>query len=128
MSCKNQNQCCNYQNKCCNCCLNCCKCNPKCDHHKKNLADIIESIALEEAGIAHILNAEGEKLQKITANSKDICEILEANDSVSKTISNISMLEQILLSKLEVVYNIIKKCGCKVLDENDCCNIENNEC
>lgn len=32
------------------------------------ISDIIESVALEQTGLSHILNAEGEKIQKVVAN------------------------------------------------------------
>ncbi|MEG0592779.1 MAG: hypothetical protein RR512_05655, partial [Coprobacillus sp.] len=47
--------------------------------------DIIESIALIETSLSHILNAEGEKLQKIIATSDDPDVILEVNDAVNHT-------------------------------------------
>lgn len=78
--------------------------------------DILESIALEEAAIANILNAEGEKLQKIIAESSDVCEILEANKSVLKTIIYATQLEQVVYKKLEALNaccSICKKESCK---------------
>ncbi|MEG2484105.1 MAG: hypothetical protein RSB51_01415 [Clostridia bacterium] len=107
------NQCyANYENpecECSNCC--CCCLEDSESNYEQNISDIIESIALEEAGISHILNAEGEKIQKVLEHSRDICEILKVNESVNKTISNVTMLEQILVAKLEIVHNMInKKC------------------
>lgn len=62
--------------------------------------NILESIALEEAAISHILNAEGEKLQKVLAISNDINTILCVNKEVNETIVNVTGLEQVLYSKL----------------------------
>lgn len=66
--------------------------------------EIIHSIALEEAGIAHILNAEGEKLQKAVASDTTIEELLLVNESVRKTITQITLLEGQLYSKLESLH------------------------
>ncbi len=72
--------------------------------------DILESIALEEAAIAHILNAEGEKLQKAAASAAP-CELLSVNASVQRTIRSVTQLEQVLLSKLESLREICCPCG-----------------
>ncbi|MEG2322237.1 MAG: hypothetical protein RSB71_01985 [Bacilli bacterium] len=78
--------------------------------HQNNDADIIESIALIEAAISHILNAEGEKIQKAIAITDDTCELLKINDSVNQLIKNITFLEHVLYNKLELA----KSC------KNDC--------
>lgn len=77
-------------NQCCKCCDNC---------------NIIESIALQEAGLAHILNAEGEKLQKSVKIAKDICELLCVNKSVIETIDSVTRLELALITKLRQARN-----------------------
>lgn len=69
-------------------------------HNSKN--DIIESIALIEASLAHILNAEGEKIQKAVKKHKNLCELLSINNSVTDTINKVTLLEQVLLNKLEI--------------------------
>lgn len=87
-------------------------CNNKCDNgnhcHKKPCMDILESIALVEASIAHILNAEGEKLQKVLASTDDVEKILEVNHSVNRTMEKAAHLEHLLYNKLEAL--------------NDCCD------
>ncbi|MFV0249440.1 MAG: hypothetical protein ACK5HP_00135 [Bacilli bacterium] len=85
----------------CNICLEPCK-KDKCHvcDCKQQYCDLLESIALEEAAISHILNAEGEKIQKAVCLSNNICDLLKINESVTKTISNVNILEQILLEKL----------------------------
>ncbi|MEG0825951.1 MAG: hypothetical protein RR404_00620 [Bacilli bacterium] len=65
------------------------------------VSDIIESVALEQTGLSHILNAEGEKIQAIVAKGT-VEQILETNRSVQNTINAISRLEQILESKLDL--------------------------
>lgn len=65
------------------------------------ITDIIESVALEQTALSHILNAEGEKIQKVVALSGVTPEILLAtNKSVQTMVDTISKLEMILQSKL----------------------------
>ena len=86
-----------------------CKCNfyicepPGCQSSDICFNHILESIALEEAALAHILNAEGEKIQKAVASSVDINSLLCVNDSVNETIVNATTLEQTLYAKLLVL-------------------------
>jgi hypothetical protein len=58
---------------------------------------------LEEAGLAHILNAEGEKLQKAVALACSVDDLLKINKSVVTTINSVTQLEQVLLAKLQAV-------------------------
>ncbi|MDL2301705.1 hypothetical protein LJC58_05035 [Lachnospiraceae bacterium OttesenSCG-928-D06] len=71
-------------------------------------SDLIESIALMEASLAHILNAEGEKLQKVIACSNNFCELMKVNNSVCCTIKNVTELEKVLLDKLREANRIYK--------------------
>lgn len=65
------------------------------------VTDLIQSIALEETALSHILNAEGEKIQKIIAYQDVTPELLLAtNKSVESTVNAVSRLEMILQSKL----------------------------
>lgn len=68
------------------------------------ITDIIESIALQETALSHILNAEGEKMQAVIA-MEDIsaAELLELNRSVELLVGAVTRLEIILQSKLELV-------------------------
>lgn len=74
--------------------------------------EVIHSIALEEAGLAHILNAEGEKIQKAVAISDNIEQLICVNESVKRTLTQVTLLEGMLYSKLEVLI------GC-----DSCCHI-----
>lgn len=76
-------------------------CDNTCDGGRN---EIIHSIALEEAGIAHILNAEGEKIQKAIANDASIEELLSVNESVQRTITKITLLEGQLYIKLDSLH------------------------
>ena len=70
------------------------------------VTDLIESIALEETALSHILNAEGEKIQAALAVAcTDVSKLLEVNDSVTDMVHAISNLEIILKDKLEFVAN-----------------------
>lgn len=88
--------------------------------------EIMHSIALEEAAIAHILNAEGEKIQKAVACSNSIENLLCINESVKQTIIHITQLETQLYLKLSALqlddycnskYNVDSSCDvdCKYL-------------
>lgn len=74
-------------------------------------SSLLQSIALEEAAISHILNAEGEKIQKILSlHSCESKEILEVNKSVQDTVDKITSLELILKAKLELVTPLFDDC------------------
>lgn len=65
------------------------------------ITDIIESVALEETALSHILNAEGEKIQKMVAMAEVTPDVLLAtNKSVESMVNAVSRLEMILQSKL----------------------------
>lgn len=74
-------------------------------------ASLLQSIALEETAISHILNAEGEKLQKVIAmeecSKKDL---IKVNKSVEDMVDKITSLEIVLKSKLDLVKPILDKC------------------
>lgn len=70
------------------------------------VSDLLESIALEETGLSHILNAEGEKIQAAIAYCNgDICKLLEVNDSVTGLLQAVANLELVLKDKLEIISN-----------------------
>lgn len=71
------------------------------------ISDIIESVALQETGLSHILNAEGEKIQKIVALATHSNDLLAVNKSVESMVNTIARLEMILQSKLELFSCVI---------------------
>ncbi len=85
-------------------CQHCC-CDPCCAP-EESLSEVLESIALLETALSCILNAQGESLQKMVAESDSLEEMLEANQQVSQTITKVTRLEQVLYCKLEALEQI----------------------
>ena len=74
------------------------------------LTMILASIALEEMGLAHIINAEGERIQFVL-NSKmshpcSITDIKDVNQGVERVIREILKLQMLLQEKLEHVVSL----------------------
>ena len=70
------------------------------------ITDLLASVALEQAALSHILNAEGEKLQKILSYSQLAPEtVLQANRSVESLVNSISHLEMVLADKIKLFSN-----------------------
>ena len=68
------------------------------------ITDIVTSVALLESALSHILNAEGEKMERII-DMEDVteAELLCMNRSSENMIDAITRLEMILHAKLETV-------------------------
>lgn len=74
----------------------------------ESVGDIIESIATQEAAIAHVLNAESEKLQTIISSSDvTVQQLLAANKSVKNAVDTVIGLELALKDKLEMFQDTI---------------------
>ncbi|MEL4010341.1 collagen-like protein [Bacillus velezensis] len=74
---------------------------------------LLSSIAMEELGMAHILNAEGEKIQYalgtipgLTGPPSSLADILNLNESVRDTLESLMKQELLLGSKLDSISNI----------------------
>ncbi|AKL84077.1 FliK2 [Bacillus atrophaeus UCMB-5137] len=74
---------------------------------------LLSSIAMEELGMAHILNAEGEKIQYalgtlpgLTGPPSTIDDVLNMNASVRDTLDSLMKQELLLGSKLDSIANI----------------------
>ncbi|MFI3226099.1 MAG: hypothetical protein R3Y09_01705 [Clostridia bacterium] len=79
----------------------------------ETVIDLLESIALEEMAMAHILNAEGEKLQEIVKrfSCKEVCfsQIEDCFKDSQFMVNNLIMKEWLLLNKLNTVIKISNK-------------------
>lgn len=62
--------------------------------------DLIQSVALEQTALGHIINAEGEKIQKVYALNLTNAEVLKINGSVEDMMKAITTLEMVLQCKL----------------------------
>lgn len=69
------------------------------------ITDLIESIALEESALGHILNAEGEKIQKALCSDITMDQVLTVNETVMNMVETINDLEHTLRDKLEFISN-----------------------
>lgn len=71
---------------------------------------ILVSIALEEMSLAHIMNAEGEKLQRVIGDENATMEdLFEINRSVQRTLRNVIKKEMLLQFKLEDTIDLIEE-------------------
>ena len=67
------------------------------------ITDLLVSVALQQAALSHILNAEGEKVQKILSFDGLTPEtVLLTNRSVESMVNSISNLEVILTEKISL--------------------------
>ena len=70
--------------------------------------DLMESIALQESALSHILCAESQKMKTALAmNEIDLCKLLEVNDSATNMVHAVANLELVLKEKLEFISTII---------------------
>ena len=82
-------------------CTGCCaRCRPA--PCPADCTNVMESIARVENAIAHVLHAEGEKLQKVLAQTEELDQILCVNDHVRQTLVQATHLEQVLYEKLRL--------------------------
>ncbi|MEG2274125.1 MAG: hypothetical protein RSC44_02215 [Clostridia bacterium] len=67
------------------------------------ITDLITSVALEETGLSHIINAEGEKIQAfVKMAGVTAAELLAVNASVQSMLQSITNLEMVLEGKLNL--------------------------
>jgi 2-hydroxy-3-keto-5-methylthiopentenyl-1-phosphate phosphatase len=81
---------------------------------RQAVTDVIESIALEEKGIASILKMEAKKIQKVIDYSEPVVsDIILVNESVCRCLKNLIKLQILLEFKLEEVQGLV--------DDSDYC-------
>lgn len=73
-------------------------------------SSLLQSIALEETAISHILNAEGEKLQKAISLDCEQKVLIEVNKSVENMVDKITSLEIVLKAKLDLIMPLLDDC------------------
>lgn len=104
-------------------------------HHRPNfkqvIIDLLESIALEEIALSHILNAEAEKIQKFihqVSHCTPTYVMIDFNASVNEMVETVIMKEWLLLRKLEKVNLMMSKhfsdCNCVCTECNSICEHE----
>jgi len=83
-----------------------------------SIAQILTSIAMEEIGLSHIINAEGEKIQYVLGTLEDgqqlpqpptLQQILEVNDSVKDMLGQVSFSQMFLMGKMQAALNAFQK-------------------
>ncbi|MDG5788818.1 hypothetical protein QA612_15205 [Evansella sp. AB-P1] len=77
----------------------------------ETLIDLLESIALEETALSHLLNAEAEKVQAflykyVHSDNIDFQDLITFNQTINSTLSSIVMKEFLLLRKLETTLQL----------------------
>lgn len=86
---------------------NSCSCpNICCPSMDQAITDLIESIAMQEGALSHILCAESLKMKTaLNLDGLDLCKLLEVNDSATNMVHAVANLELVLKDKLEFVTN-----------------------
>ena len=75
---------------------------------EKAINSILTSIAMEEAALSHIINAEGEKIQfALTNKCRDLAQVVAVNDSVADLLERVFDLQLVLKSKLRLAKSFI---------------------
>ena len=83
---------------------------------ENSLCQILSSVAMEELGLSHVINAEGEKLQYIVGTlpgrpgpGPTVDELLTVNESVRDTLSAVSMNQLYLTGKMNAALGVYSK-------------------
>lgn len=79
---------------------------------QETVIDLLESIALEEIAIAHLLNAEAEKTQALVSklfhddSPSLVNDLVKCNKATCKIVDTVIIKEWLLLKKMETVLEI----------------------
>lgn len=88
------------------------------------LIDLLESIALDHMSLAHLTNAEGEKLQevinKFACDEISYCELEHSCQSVNSLMNNVIMQQWLLFNRLTTVLDIQNKINPPPPSHNHC--------
>lgn len=94
--------------------------NPEITLRRKDAINLLlTSIAMEEMGISHVLNAEGEKIQHVLKQHPTIKELLRINRSVERILRTLIKKEIILQFKMENILDLLNENEVESEDE-DC--------
>jgi hypothetical protein len=78
------------------------------------LSLILVSIAMEEIGLSHVINAEGEKIQSVVGalncGKASVCDVLAVDKSVSELFRNVIKKEILLELKMVEALEALDKC------------------
>lgn len=92
------------------------------------VTDLLESIALEETALSHILNAAGEEMQAAIACEGSISRLFDVNDNIIGLLTAVAELESALKGKLQHITD--NMCGCLGDDPCGCgcsCGCEDSD-
>jgi hypothetical protein len=84
-----------------------CKCCP--NRKSQTVTNLIESIALQETELAHILNLEGERIQKGISLATNIDELISLDCTVKQTLTNVIKIQMLLQFALEEIASEFNK-------------------
>ncbi|MCP8616164.1 hypothetical protein [Salirhabdus salicampi] len=83
---------------------------PKIDLDDEEVVNLLlSSIALEEISLSHIMNAEGEKLQKAIKGNCDWKDLMKVNDNVNDMLKTIVKKQILLQFKFDNVLDLVDK-------------------
>lgn len=82
------------------------------------VTNLLESVAMQENALSHILNAEGEKMQAIISMD-DITpgQLLCMNRSADQMVNAVARLEMILQAKVELAGQLCSLADCTLTEE-----------
>ena len=83
---------------------------PEIDLEREDVINmLLASIALEAIGLAHIINAEGEKIQAVVGSDPSVDDLIKIDKSVGMTLRDVIKKEMLLQFKLENILDLIDK-------------------